>query len=256
MMRDLSGKLAWITGAGTGIGEAGAEKLAEAGCRVVLSGRRVEPLEDLAARIRASGGEAHVAPLDVADRDAAMALGASIVEAHGTVDILLNSAGINIPKRHWPDVSLDDWDAVVQIDLNGAFYCTQAVLPSMRAQKEGLVINVSSWAGVHVSFLTGPAYNAAKHGMTAMTESLNMEECINGIRACALCPGEVSTPIMDKRPIPMSAEDRARMVQPEEMGETILFLARMPAHVCVNQLVISPVWNRGYVGYHTKDGPE
>ncbi|MEL6999258.1 MAG: SDR family oxidoreductase [Pseudomonadota bacterium] len=255
-MRDLSGKLAWITGAGTGIGEAGAEKLAEAGCRVVLSGRRVEPLEDLAGRIRASGGEAHVAPLDVADRDAAMTLGASVVEAHGTVDILLNSAGINIPKRHWPDVSLDDWDAVVQIDLNGAFYCTQAVLPSMRAQKEGLVINVSSWAGVHVSFLTGPAYNAAKHGMTAMTESLNMEECINGIRACALCPGEVSTPIMDKRPVPMSAEDRARMVQPAEMGETILFLARMPAHVCVNQLVISPVWNRGYVGYHTKDGPE
>ncbi|MEM9060073.1 MAG: SDR family oxidoreductase [Pseudomonadota bacterium] len=255
-MRDLTGKLAWITGAGTGIGEAGAEKLAEAGCRVVLSGRRVEPLEELAGRIRAKGGEPHVAPLDVADRDAAMALGASIVEDHGPVDILVNSAGINIPKRHWPDVSLDDWDAVVQIDLNGAFYCTQSVLPSMRAQKDGLVINVSSWAGVRVSFLTDPAYTAAKHGMTAMTESLNMEECINGIRATALCPGEVSTPIMDKRPVPMSAEDRAKMVQPSEMGETILFLARMPAHVCINELVISPTWNRGYVAYHTATGPE
>ena len=255
-MQDLKDKLVWITGAGTGIGEAGALKLAEAGCRTVLSGRRREPLDDLAERIRAAGGEAHVEPLDVADRGAAMALGARIVETHGAVDILLNSAGINIPKRHWPDVSLDDWDAVIQIDLNGAYYCTQAVLPAMRAQKDGLVINVSSWAGVHVSFLTGPAYNAAKHGMTAMTESLNMEECIHGIRATALCPGEVSTPIMDKRPVPMSAEDRARMVQSDDMGETILYLARMPAHVCVNQLVISPTWNRGYVAYHTASGPE
>ena len=159
----------------------------------MLSGRRREPLDDLAGRIRAAGGEVHVEPLDVADRDAAMALGARIVELHGAVDILLNSAGINVPVRHWPDVSLDDWDAVIQIDLNGAYYCTQAVLPAMRAQKDGLVINVSSWAGVYVSFLTGPAYNAAKHGMTAMTESLNMEECIHGIRATALCPGEVST---------------------------------------------------------------
>lgn len=255
-MQDLTDKLVWITGAGTGIGEAGALTLAKAGCRTVLSGRRREPLDDLAVRIRDAGGEAHVEALDVADRDAVMSLGARIVDTHGAVDILLNSAGINIPKRHWPDVSLDDWDAVVQIDLNGAFYCTQAVLPAMRAQKDGLVINVSSWAGVHVSFLTGPAYNAAKHGMTAMTESLNMEECIHGIRATALCPGEVSTPIMDKRPVPMSAEDRARMVQPEEMGETILYLAQMPAHVCVNQLVISPTWNRGYVAYHTATGPE
>ncbi|MEM7212657.1 MAG: SDR family oxidoreductase [Pseudomonadota bacterium] len=255
-MRDLSGKLVWVTGGGTGIGEAGAVRLAESGCRVVLSGRRIEPLEKVAARIRGAGGEAHVEPLDVADRDAVFEAGELSFERHGAVDILLNSAGINIPKRHWPDVSLDDWDAVVQIDLNGAFYCCQAVLPQMRARKEGLIINVSSWAGVHVSFLTGPAYNAAKHGLTAMTESLNMEECIHGIRATALCPGEVSTPIMDKRPVPMSAEDRARMVQPEEMGETVLYLARMPSHVCVNQLVISPTWNRGYVAYHTATGPE
>jgi len=255
-MRDLTGSLAWITGAGTGIGEAGAVKLAEAGCRVVLSGRRIEPLEEVATTIRAAGGEAHVEPLDVSDREAVFEVAEMIFERHGAVDILLNSAGINIPKRHWPDVSLDDWDAVVQIDLNGAFYCCQSVLPQMRARKDGLIINVSSWAGVHVSFLTGPAYNAAKHGLTAMTESLNMEECIHGIRATALCPGEVSTPIMDKRPVPMSAEDRARMVQPEEMGETVLYLARMPAHVCVNQLVISPTWNRGYVAYHTASGPE
>ena len=148
------------------------------------------------------------------------------------------------------------WDSVIQIDLNGAFYCTQAVLPGMRTQREGLVINVSSWAGVRVSFLTGPAYTAAKHAMNAMTESLNMEECINGIRGCAICPGEVSTPIMDKRPIPMSAEDRSRMVQPEDLGDTILFVAALPSHVCINELVISPTWNRGYMRYHEQQGPE
>ena len=255
-MRDLAGKLIWITGAGTGIGEAGAMALADTGAVLVLSGRRTELLQSVAERVRAAGGTAHVEPLDVADRDAVMALGTKIGQAYGPVDTLINSAGINIPKRHWPDVSLDDWDAVVQIDLNGAFYCCQAVLPGMRAAGRGLIINVSSWAGVRVSFLTGPAYTAAKHGMTAMTESLNMEECVNGIRATALCPGEVSTPIMDKRPVPMSAEDRARMVQPEDMGETILYLARLPQHVCVNELVISPTWNRGYVAHHTRTGPE
>ena len=255
-MRDLNNKLAWITGAGTGIGASGAEKLASAGCRVVLSGRRAEPLEETAGKIRAAGGKASVELLDVADRDAVQSVGEKIIGEHGAVDILVNNAGINVPRRHWTDVSHDDWDAVIQIDLNGAFYCTQAVLPGMRAQREGLVINVSSWAGVRVSFLTGPAYTAAKHAMNAMTESLNMEECINGIRGCAICPGEVSTPIMDKRPIPMSAEDRARMVQSEDLGDTIAFVASLPAHVCVNQLVISPTWNRGYVRYHEQQGPE
>jgi len=255
-MRDLHDKLVWITGAGTGIGAAGAEKLAAAGCRVILSGRRVEPLQKTADAIKAAGGKATVEILDVSNRAAVEVVGARIISEHGSVDILINNAGINVPKRHWPDVSHDDWDAVINIDLNGAFYCIQAVLPGMRAQGEGLVINVSSWAGARVSFLTGPAYTAAKHAMNAMTENLNMEECINGVRACAICPGEVSTPIMDKRPVPMSAEDRANMVQPDDMGETLLFVAAMPAHVCINELIISPTRNRQYLRFHEASGPE
>ena len=255
-MRDLTGKLVWITGAGTGIGEAGARRLAKAGCRLVLSGRRREPLAGLAEQLKASGNEVAIEVLDVANRDAVIAAGERIAADHGTVDILVNSAGINVPRRHWPEVSHDDWDAVVQINVNGLFYCTQAVLPAMRARKEGLVINISSWAGVRPSFLTGPAYTAAKHAVNALTESLNMEECVNGIRATAICPGEVSTPIMDRRPVPMSPQDRARMVQPEDMGETIHFVAAMPPHVCLNQIVVSPTWNRGYVRYHQASGPE
>ncbi len=250
-MQDLTGKLAWITGAGTGIGAAGAEKLAAAGCRVVLSGRRPEPLQETADNIAKAGGTiAGIELLDVADREQVAAAGAKIQADHGTVDILVNNAGINVPKRHWPEVSHDDWDAIIQIDVNGVFYCTQAVLPAMRAQKSGTILNISSWAGVHVSFLTGPAYTAAKHAVCAMTESLNMEECVNGIRATAICPGEVSTPIMDKRPVPIADDVRAQMSQPDELGETILFCARLPQRTVINQLVIGPTWNRGYVAHH------
>ena len=252
-MRDLTDKLVWITGAGSGIGAAAALRLARAGCRIVLSGRRCEPLQAVAEAI---GDRAAVEVLDVADRTAVADAGERIAARHGPVDTLVNNAGVNVPKRHWRDVSHDDWEAVVQINVNGLFYCTQAVLPAMRARGEGLIVNISSWAGARVSYLTGPAYTAAKHAVNALTENLNMEECVNGIRACAICPGEVSTPIMDRRPVPMSGEDRARMVQPEDMGETIWFVTAMPAHVCVNQIIVSPTWNRQYVRYHQASGPE
>lgn len=252
-MRDLTGKLVWITGAGTGIGAAAAKRLAGAGCRLVLSGRRREPLDEVAADC---GGRATVEPLDVADRAAVLALGERIAGELGPVDILVNNAGVNVPKRHWKDVGHDDWEAVFRVNVDGLYYCTQAVLPAMRARGDGLIVNISSWAGARVSYLTGPAYTAAKHAVNALTENLNMEECVNGIRATAICPGEVSTPIMDRRPVPMSAEDRARMVQPEDMGETIWFVAAQPAHVCLNQIIISPTWNRQYVRYHQASGPE
>ncbi len=246
-MADLTGKVGWVTGAGSGIGASAAEKLAGAGMTVVLSGRRREPLEDVAARIRGNGGTAEVEPLDVTDKDAVADVGARIMERFGRIDLLVNCAGMNIPNRSWEAVTLDGWDSVVEANLNGAFYCCQAVLPTMRAQKDGLIINVSSWAGVHPSKLTGPAYSAAKHGMVAMNECLNMEEGRHGIRACALCPGEVNTPILEKRPVPPAQEDRERMLQEQDLGDTVLFLARMPARVCVNTLVISPTWNRAYV---------
>ncbi len=246
-MRDLKDKTAWITGAGSGIGASGAVKLAAAGCHVVLSGRRLQPLQALAETITSAGGSASIEALDVADRDAITEAAARIEADPGTVDILVNNAGINVPARRWSEISLEDWQSVIDIDLNGAFYCTKAVLPGMRSQGDGLVINVSSWAGRYVSFLTGPAYTAAKHAMCAMNESLNMEECHNGIRACAICPGEVATPILDRRPVQLSDEEKARMLQSEDLGETILFVATMPSHACINEILISPTWNRGYV---------
>lgn len=246
-MRDLTNKVAWITGAGSGIGAGTALAYARAGMRLVLSGRREAELQAVAAEVVRLGGSARVAVLDVADKDAVLAVAASIQAQEGRVDVLVNSAGLNVRERNWKHLSTAGWDQVLRIDLDGTFYCCHAVLPMMRAQKDGLIVNVSSWAGRFVGTMTGPAYSAAKFGVNAMTESLNMEECIHGIRATAVCPGEVATPILDKRPIPVSAEDKAKMVQADDCGALMLFLAQMPAHVCLNEITISPTHNRMFV---------
>lgn len=246
-MRDLKGKIAWITGAGTGIGAGSALAYAKAGMNLIISGRREKELNLVAEQCRAAGAKVRVATLDVSNADAVQAIADSIAAQEGRLDVLVNSAGLNVLKRNWKHLSRADWDQVLRIDLDGTFYCSHAVLPMMRRQKDGLIINVSSWAGRHVSALTGPAYSAAKFGVNAMTESINIEEGLNGIRATAVCPGEVATPILDKRPIPVSAADRAKMVQADDCGELMLFLARMPVHVCINDLTISPTWNRSYV---------
>jgi len=246
-MQNLAGKVAWITGAGTGIGLAGALALAQAGARVVMSGRRADVLAAEADKIRAQGGQAEVEVLDVADAAAVKTVADAILARHGRIDILLNSAGLNSPKRFWKDQTVEGWREVIGINLDGSFHTIHAVLPAMRAQRDGLIINVSSWAGIHHPKLTGAAYNGSKHAVTAMTETINMEECVNGIRACAICPAEVATPIMDRRPVPPTALDRARMLQPDDLGATIRFIAELPAHACVNQLIISPTWNRMYV---------
>lgn len=247
MQRSIEGQIAWVTGAGSGIGRAGAIALAGAGAAVVLSGRRAEPLEETSRLIGEQGGRAVVAPVDVSQPAEVAAVRDRIAKEFGHCDILVNNAGMNIPNRRWSEIDGPSFDALVAVNLSGPFYAVAAVLPMMRKQGHGLLIHVSSWAGRHVSLLTGPAYAAAKHAVVAMSESLNQEECVNGIRSCCLCPGEVATPILDKRPVPVSAEERARMLQAGDLAETILFVARMPPHVCLNEILISPTWNRGYV---------
>ena len=246
---ELNGKVAWITGGGSGIGLAGALELAKAGARVVISGRTQRTNESGLAQLK-SVGSAEAIQLDVSDKGAVTRAAADIEKRHGRIDILVTSAGTNIggAKRNFKTMALEGWDEVVRINLDGLFYCCYAVIPGMRARKDGLIINISSWAGRYASVLTGPAYNATKRAVIAVTESINMEECVNGIRATSILPGEVATPIMEKRPVPPTAEERARMAQPEDFGAAILFVATMPARTCVNEIVIAPTWNRFYVG--------
>ncbi len=247
MRRSIDGQVAWVTGAGSGIGRAGAIALAGDGARLVLSGRRVEPLEETAAAIRDKGGKAIVAPVDVSKPSDVRAVAGRIADEFGRCDILVNNAGLNVPNRRWREIDAKSFDSVVAVDLSGPFYVAASVLPTMRAQKSGLLIHVSSWAGRYVSLLTGPAYTAAKHGLVALSESINQEECVNGIRSCCICPGEVATPILDKRPVPVTAEERAQMLQSDDLADTILFVVRMPETVCVNEILMSPTANRGYL---------
>jgi NAD(P)-dependent dehydrogenase (short-subunit alcohol dehydrogenase family) len=247
----LSGQVAWITGGGSGIGLAGAVSLARAGCRVVISGRDADKLDAAIRSASALGvpaGAIGAEPLDVADKVAVDRVARGIEAACGRIDILVNSAGVNYPKRYWSETDGATFEKVVAINLNGAAYCTLAVLKGMRQRGQGTVINVASFAGWHLSHLTGPAYTASKAGMMALTHSFNIEEGVHGLRATALCPGEAATPILKNRPVEPSAEDKARMLQEEDLGRTIRFIAELPAHVCINELVISPVWNRIYVG--------
>ncbi|AWN55361.1 SDR family oxidoreductase [Methylobacterium sp. 17Sr1-1] len=247
MAQDLAGKVAWVTGAGSGIGEAAALALAGAGARVVLTGRREEPLRALAARIAESGGEAVVEPGDVTDAARIAAIVEGIASRFGRLDVLVSNAGSNVRERRWDALSPQGAQDVIQANLSSAFYASLAVLPLMRRQGDGVLIHTASWAGRFVSPVSGPAYTAAKHAVVAMSHSINMEECVNGIRSTVLCPAEVATPILDKRPVPVTPEDRARMLQPDDMAALILFVATRPKHVCLNEVVISPTWNRGYV---------
>ncbi len=246
-MPSLKGKIAWVTGAGSGIGEAAASALADAGATVVLTGRRREPLERVAAKIAKAGGTAHVQPGDLMSASAVERIAGFIKDKFGRLDILVNNAGLNVTERDWRQLKPSAVDELIHGNLSSAFYCVTASLPMMRAQKDGILIHTASMAGRFVSPLSGPGYTAAKHGVVAMSHSINMEECINGVRSTVVCPGEVATPILDKRPVPVSAEDRARMVQPEDCGDLIRYIAMLPKHVCINEVLITPTWNRGYV---------
>src|SRR3954470_13451929 len=243
----LKGKVAWITGGGSGIGLAGALEFAPAGANVVVSGLSAETLKKAEKELKAAGN-AEVIAMDVSDQKEVAKTAAAILKRLGHIDILVNSAGINSPRRNFHNVSLESWDQIVAINLSGMFYCCHAVLPSMRARKDGLIVNVSSWAGRYATTLTGPRYNATKSAVVALTESINMEECANGIRATSVLPGEVATPILEKRPVPPPPEERARMLQAEDLGKTILFIASLPPRACVNEIIVSPTWNRFYLG--------
>jgi NADP-dependent 3-hydroxy acid dehydrogenase YdfG len=246
-MSNKGKRVAWVTGGGSGIGEAGAEALAADGWTVVVSGRRKDALDAVVAKIGRSGGTAEAIPLDVSKAPDVNKAAEQILAKHGRIDLLVNSAGINVPKRSWADMELEGWNKLVDINLNGVLYCMRAVLPAMRAQKDGCFINVSSWAGRHVSKMPGPAYTTTKHAVLALTHSFNMDECVNGLRACCLSPGEVATPILKLRPVVPSEEEQARMLQSEDLGRTIAFVASMPPRVCMNEILISPTWNRGFV---------
>lgn len=239
-MTDTDAKTAIITGAGTGIGRAIAVAFFSAGMNCVLAGRRAEVLEEAAGAARNPRAEALCVTADVTCRDSVSALADRTIERFGRIDILVNNAGINTLKRGLRDISDEDWDRVVDINLTGAFNAFRAVMPHMENQGDGLVINISSMAGKRSGMIAGVAYCASKFGMAALNQSINAEFRETGIRACCIFPGEVDTPILDLRPNPVSDEKRAAALPPEDIAAAALMVARLPGRAIVEEITIFP----------------
>ena len=211
----LAGKGAIVTGGGSGIGRGIALAFAAEGASVVVTGRRAQNLQETAALAADLPGTIRAVEADATDRDQSP-LVARTLETQ-TIDILVNNAGFNVPGRAMDRITVDDWHALVDTNLNGTFHLVHAVLPHMRAREDGLIINVSSIAGRRALTLSGAAYCAAKRGVNALGEMINLEEHERGIRCTNICPGEVVTEILDKRDAPPSEAQRARMLQPEDV---------------------------------------
>ena len=246
-MRKIDGCVAWISGGGTGIGRAAAIELSRAGATVIVSGRRREPLEEVVALLRDAGGRADLEPMDLADKAQCHGAAGRILERHGKIDILVNNAAMNVPTRHWDNMTEGDFESVINVNLLGVYHCIAAVLPTMREHRDGLIINIASWAAVHNTFLSGAAYSTSKAAMRTMTDTLNMEEGHHGIRATAISPAEVATDFAKQRETGGAAEGAYDIaLQPDDLGETIAFVAQLPVRACINDLVISPANNRWY----------
>jgi NADP-dependent 3-hydroxy acid dehydrogenase YdfG len=238
-MSALREKAVLVTGGGSGIGLAVARGLLHEGARVAISGRDARKLQE-AARPLNGGDRLMHHPCDVAEPAQVENLVRAVLERFGRIDILVNNAGTNLKERTFRELTPEAWQRLLRTNLDGAFYCIHAVLPQMLERRDGVIININSTAGKRATPLGGPAYVASKFGMTGLGLCLGAEEKDNGIRVCNIYPGEVNTPILEVRPQPVSAEQRQRILQPEDIATAVLFVAALPAHVSVPELVIKP----------------
>jgi NADP-dependent 3-hydroxy acid dehydrogenase YdfG len=239
----LHGRICWVTGAGSGIGRAIAIALGAAGCRVALTGRSLEPLQQTETAIRDAGGMALAAAADVADEARLDGAHRAILAAWGAVEVLVNNAGANVQRRHWRQLDSAGARNLIGANLTGPVLASLLVLPEMRARRAGTLVHIGSIAATGIYTLTGPIYTATKHALRAMSATLNAEEGIHGIRSVCIHPGEVDTPILDRRPTPPSPEERARLLRAEDIAAAVLFCLRMPPHACVSELTLVPTDN-------------
>jgi len=229
-------KTAVITGAGSGVGAATARALARQGWRVALIGRRRAPLEEVAGSILG----ALVVPCDIGNAGEVEAMGLRVLAEFGSVEVLVNAAGTNVPKRALEVLTLDDYHAMMNANLNGAYYCVQAFLPQMRERGSGTIVNITSEAGKAASPKAGPGYVISKFGMAGLTSAINAEERARGVRACSIFPGDIDTPILNKRPAPPDATARAKMMQPEDIAECVLLAVNLPSRAIIEELIVRP----------------
>lgn len=239
-MAVLTGKVAIVTGAGTGIGRAAAKLLAADGAHVVVVGRRPEPLQAVVDEIKTAGGEATAHPADLMDGDQTSAVAKNTLDTLGRVDILVNNAGFSSRVRSVRYVQPDEWDSVFKVNIEAVYRLTQACLPDMIARGEGTIVTTSSMAALKPGVLGGAPYSAAKAASQNFSHGLNAELRAMGIRATVILPAEVDTPILDGRPAPPSADARKTMMQPEDVARCIHLAATLPPRTVIEEIVVAP----------------
>ena len=232
-------KVAVVTGAGSGVGRAVTIELARRGYAIALLGRREPPLHETIA-LCDKNAKGIAVRCDVASESDVTTMAERVRAELGDPTVLVNSAGINVAARGLAQLSTDDFRKVLDANLTGAFLCIHAFLPAMRKRGEGTIVNIISDAGLSSNPVSGVAYVASKFGMTGLTETINVEERKNGIRACAIFPGEINTPLLDKRPNPPSAEAREKMLQPEDVAAAVMLAIDLPHRATVEKLLLRP----------------
>jgi NADP-dependent 3-hydroxy acid dehydrogenase YdfG len=241
----LKGQIAWITGAGSGIGRAAAHALAAEGASLVLTGRRRLNLEETAKN---TGTDTVIQEGDVTDASRVSEIAREIEKTFGRLDIVVNNAGTNIVQRKFSELTPQGIDQLIETNLSSALYCVTAALPLMKANRNGLFIHIGSRAGRFWDGPSGGGYIAAKSALMAMSHSINREECLNGIRSCIINPGETATEILKNRKAnPVAPEELQRILKPDDCGDLIRYVACLPAHICMSEVTFLPTWNRVYV---------
>ena len=235
----LTNERVLILGASSGIGRAAARLFAQAGARVFASARREDRLKELAAELAAQGHKIHYAAADAGSHEAMEQLAATATAQLGGVDTLVYVTGTNTPNRAMTRLTREIWNELVEVNLNGAFSLTSALLPAMRTAAKGHLIYVSSISGKYGD-VSGAAYQASKRGMLGLAAAIRAEEREHGIRTCVVCPGLVDTELMEKRPVKPDAATLGKALQPEDVAAMIFAVAALPARAAVTELEIVP----------------
>lgn len=244
MSTKTQGPIAIVTGAGSGMGLETAKALAADGATVVLVGRRPAPLETVREAIVAVGGSAHVRTIDITAPEAADALISWTESELGPVDVLVHNAGSSSPVQNPQYITDEQWQGVMEVNLNAVFRLTRAVLPSMLSRGTGTIITVSSLAALTPNLLGGAAYGAAKAAVRNFMTFLHTTYRNQGLRAITILPGETDTPILDNRAQPPSTELRQNMVQPVDVADTIALAVSLPQRVVLQEIVVAPTRQR------------
>lgn len=231
----MDGRVALVTGASSGIGAAIAQAFIAAGGRVHALARRGNSIRDWAGQESLERGSCVVHEIDVANSDAMQALG-DFLAKKDPIDTLVVAAGTNITNRRMADVTITDWDRLIAVNLNGAFYALRATLDQLR-DRQGDVVFISSVAGRWPDH-SGGSYGATKAALLGLAAGTGIDEHANGVRVTSILPGIVNTEILDRRPVPPTRELREWMVQPEDIAQVCLTAVTLPGRTNIAEITV------------------